>query len=61
MYSENHLPSGWFKFFGKKRGELGNILRALCNCERIKLMEAEKYPGRIRLLIKMLPKIAVRA
>ena len=29
------------EFFGEKRREIGSILRTLCNCEGIKIIEAE--------------------
>ena len=46
-------------FYGEKRREIGEILRTLCNWEKIKIIEAEECPEHVHMLVETPPKVAV--
>ena len=46
-------------FYGKRRKEIGEILRTLCDWKKIKIIEAEVCPDHIHMLLEIPPKVAV--
>ena len=42
-------------FYGEKRREVGEILRTLCNWEKIKIIEAEVCPDHVHMLVEIPP------
>lgn len=46
-------------FYGMKRLEIGQILRQLCNCYGVTLLEAEVCPDHIHILVEIPPKHSV--
>ena len=46
-------------FFGKKRKEIGAILRSLCEWKQVEIIEAEVCPDHIHMLVKIPPKLSV--
>ena len=46
-------------FFGEKKREIGKILRYLCEWKGVKIIEAEKCPDHVHMLVEIPPKIAV--
>lgn len=46
-------------FYGEKRRGIGEILRTLCNWEKIKIIEAEECPEHVHMLVETPPKVAV--
>lgn len=46
-------------FFGEKRYEIGQILRALCRWKGVNLLEAEACLDHIHMLVEIPPKISV--
>ena len=46
-------------FFGEKRGEIGKILRKLCEWKGIEIHEAEICPDHVHMLISIPPKVSV--
>ncbi len=45
--------------YGEKRKEIGEIIRALCDWKKIKIIEAEVCPDHIHMLLEIPPKVAV--
>ncbi len=43
----------------EKKREIGEILRALCERKKIKIIEAEVCPAHIHMLVEIPPKAAV--
>ena len=46
-------------FYGKKRSEIGKILRELCNWKGVKKIEGEVYQDHIHMLVEIPPKMSV--
>ena len=46
-------------FFGEKRGEIGKILRMLCEWKKVEIVEAEVCKDHVHMLVKIPPKVAV--
>ncbi len=46
-------------FYGKKRSEIGKILRELCNWKGVKKIEGEVCPDHIHMLVEIPPKMSV--
>ncbi len=46
-------------FYKEKRGEVGKILRTLCEWKKIKIVEAEVCPDHIHMLVEIPPKVSV--
>ena len=46
-------------FYQQKRIAIGKILRQLCECKGVNLLEAEACPDHIHILVEIPPKIAV--
>ena len=46
-------------FFGEKRRKIGEILRALCNWKKIRIIEAEVCPDHVHMLVEIPPKVAI--
>lgn len=42
-------------FYGKKRKEIGKILRTLCNWKKVKIIEAEVCSDHIHMLVEIPP------
>ena len=47
------------KFFGNRRGRIGEILRQLCRQKSIELLEGHAMPDHIHLLLSVPPKYAI--
>src|SRR5210317_1258701 len=47
------------KFFGSRRGKIGEILRQLCRQKGIELLEGHAMPDHIHLLLSVPPKYAI--
>ena len=45
--------------YGKIKGDIGNILRKLCEWKGVEILEAEACPDHIHMLVKIPPKISV--
>lgn len=45
-------------FYGKKRKEIGKILRTLCNWKKVKIIEAEVCSDHIHMLVEIPPQYA---
>ena len=46
-------------FYGEKRGEIGEILRTLCEWKKVKIVEAEVCADHVHMLVEIAPKYAV--
>ena len=46
-------------FYKEKRGEVGKILRTLCEWKKIKIVEAEVCPDHVHMLVEIPPKVSV--
>ena len=46
-------------FYGSKRLEIGAILRELCSCKEVNIIEAEVCPDHVHMLLEIPPKISV--
>ena len=46
-------------FFGKKRLEIGAILRSLCEWKGVEIIEAEVCPDHVHMLVSIPPKLSV--
>ncbi|MBQ0017095.1 MAG: IS200/IS605 family transposase, partial [Clostridiales bacterium] len=46
-------------FFGKKRVEIGAILRSLCDWKKVKILENEICPDHVHMLVEIPPKMSV--
>ena len=46
-------------FYREKRGEVGEILRTLCDWKKIKIVQAEVCPDHVHMLVEIPPKVAV--
>ena len=46
-------------FYGKKRSEIGKILRELCKWKGVKKIEGEVCPDHIHMLVEIPPKMSV--
>jgi putative transposase len=46
-------------FYGEKRIEVGKILRQLCECKQVNIVEAEVCADHVHMLVEIAPKIAV--
>ena len=47
------------KFFGSRRGKIGEILRQLCQQKGIELLEGHAMPDHLHLLLSVPPKYAI--
>ena len=47
------------RFFGSRRGQIGEILRQLCRQKGIELVEGHAMPDHIHLLLSVPPKYAI--
>ena len=47
------------KFFGSRRGKIGEILRQLCRQKGIELLEGHAMPDHLHLLLSVPPKYAI--
>ena len=47
------------KFFASRRGQIGQILRELCQQKEIKVVEGHAMPDHIHLLLSVPPKYAI--
>ena len=45
--------------YGKIKGDIGNILRKLCEWKGVEILEAEACPDHIHMLVQIPPKISV--
>ncbi len=45
--------------YGKIKGDIGNILRKLCEWKGVEIIEAEACPDHIHMLVQIPPKISV--
>ena len=45
--------------YGKLKGDIGKILRTLCECKGVTIHEAEACPDHIHMLVSIPPKISV--
>jgi len=45
--------------FGKIKNDIGKILRKLCECKGVEIIEAELCPDHIHMLVSIPPKISV--
>lgn len=45
--------------YGKMKGDIGNILRKLCEWKGVEILEAEACPDHIHMLVQIPPKISV--
>ncbi len=45
--------------YGKIKGDIGQILRKLCEWKGVEIIEAEAYPDHIHMLVSIPPKISV--
>ena len=46
-------------FYGKKRAEIGKILRDICDWQEVKIIEAEVCPDHIHMFVSIPPKLSV--
>ena len=46
-------------FYGKRRAEIGKILRELCKWKGVNLIEGEACPDHIHLLVEIPPKLSI--
>lgn len=46
-------------FYGQKRYEIGQILRELCKCKGVNMLEGEACPDHIHILLEIPPKISI--
>ena len=46
-------------FYGKKRAEIGKILRDICDWQDVKIIEAEVCPDHIHMFVSIPPKLSV--
>ena len=46
-------------FYGKKRLEIGKILRELCDWNEVKIIEAEVCPDHVHMFVSIPPKLSV--
>ena len=46
-------------FYGRKRREIGAILRRLCEFKQVNIIEAEVCPDHVHMLVEIPPKLSV--
>ena len=46
-------------FYGEKRRAIGKILRELCYCNEVKIIEADVCPEHIHMFVAITPKLSV--
>ena len=46
-------------FYREERGDVGEILRTLCDWKKIKIVQAEVCPEHVHMLVEIPPKVAV--